>query len=55
MREILGSPKEVEYASRSGMSDDGTGGVGWWNVVFNYGDYKAYYEVRLNSRSARRC
>lgn len=47
MREILGSPSGgVEYASRSGMGNDGKGGMGWWNVVFDYGDFKAYYEVR---------
>jgi len=44
MRELLGSPNGVEYAARDGMSDDGKG-VGWWNVVFDYGGFKAHYEV----------
>jgi len=44
MRELLGSPNGVEYAARDGMSDDGRG-VGWWNVVFDYGGFKAHYEV----------
>lgn len=44
MREILGSPtptRPVSYAARSGPP----GEVGWWNVVFDYGEFKAYYEV----------
>lgn len=48
MREILGSPRGVEYASRSGVGP----GSGWWNVVFDYGDFKAQYEVSPRSRQS---
>jgi hypothetical protein len=56
MRELIGSPISVGYASRSGgvgsRSDshgNGVGkegeGVGWWNVIFDYEGFKAHYEV----------
>jgi len=54
MRELLGSPKGVEYAARDGMSDAGKG-VGWWNVVFDYGGFKAHYEVCQASPRPLRC
>ena len=51
MRELIGSPISVGYASRSGgvgSRDKGLGGegVGWWNVIFDYEGFKAHYEVR---------
>ena len=52
MRELIGSPISVGYASRSGgvgSRSDGGGkegeGMGWWNVIFDYEGFKAHYEV----------
>jgi hypothetical protein len=52
MRELIGSPIGVGYASRSGgvgSRSDINGkqgeGVGWWNVIFDYEGFKAHYEV----------
>jgi hypothetical protein len=52
MRELLGNPKRVDYASRDSMGEDGSG-RGWWNVVFDYGSYKAHYEVSLSTSRIR--
>ena len=49
MRELIGSPISVGYASRSGGVGSGEKGkeegVGWWNVIFDYEGFKAHYEV----------
>ena len=53
MRELIGSPISVGYASRSGgigSRSEGQGGkegegMGWWNVIFDYEGFKAHYEV----------
>lgn len=57
MRELIGSPISVGYASRSGgvgsrLDSNGKEGegVGWWNVIFDYEGFKAHYEVRRYSR-----
>jgi len=54
MRELIGFPISVGYASRSGgigSRSDGGGkegeGMGWWNVIFDYEGFKAHYEVCL--------
>lgn len=44
MRDVIGMPKKCLMATRS---DEGNGTGSWWSVLFDYGGFKCYYEVRL--------
>jgi predicted dehydrogenase len=49
MRDVLGMPQKCLFASRSDdpLPSGPPGGRGsfWWNMVFQYPGFKAYYEV----------
>ena len=56
MRDVLGMPQKCLFATRS---DDpvpngppGERGSFWWNMVFQYPGFKAYYEVSSGRDSA---
>jgi hypothetical protein len=42
MRDVIGMPEKCLVATRS---DDGDGQSFWWNALFQYKGFKAYFEV----------